>query len=222
MWNYSKQSLNRRIKKEVFLFCSGLCILWMAHAKSCRSGKKFLISHCFLLAFTKFSLLSLRTRRCYLLHKISSYICIHTYVCVYIYIIFLKRKRKKKRKEKEKKPSRSQLNCRPNAWEIFCKHRRRVPAFWKEAVSNKRDGEGLHNTLLRGERNMQQLSQQKRIKSSQCIIRVNRVGLDSFIWVEDWENKQYNFKVTRESSGYQNSEIFLSWTFSKPWKWPFG
>lgn len=52
--------------------------------------------------------------------------------------------------------------------ENSCKHRKRVPSFWKVGVFNKYDGEGLHDSLLRGVRNLQQLSADERVRCSQC------------------------------------------------------
>ena len=81
-------------------------------------------------------------------------------------------------------------------------------------VFNKHDGEGLHDRLLRGVRNLRQLSEDERVRPSQCIICVNMVGLGSVIRVETRENKKYNFGMVREA-GCQNAEILFLGIFFK-------
>lgn len=54
--------------------------------------------------------------------------------------------------------------------ENFRKHRWSVPTLWKVGVFNKYDGEGLHDRLLRGVRNLQLLSGNERGRSSQVRI----------------------------------------------------
>lgn len=98
--------------------------------------------------------------------------------------------------------------------ENFCKHRRRVPTFQKVGVFNKHDGEGLHDRLLRRVRNLRRLSEDERVRSSQCRICVNMVGLGSVIRVETRENRKYNFGTIREAS-CQNAEILFLGIFFK-------